>query len=142
MCAAAGVTRGALRLYERAGLLPRPPRTASGYRQYDADTVARLIAIRNLKEIGFTLKEAALLLGERSAGRLRPARLRELARAQASAIDARIARLRAVRRYVVAVAEGDLSVLDDPECAFLVEFLSAEAAAAQTTENVKRKRKT
>jgi MerR family copper efflux transcriptional regulator len=52
-----------IRYYEREGILPEPPRTASGYRQYtDADRW-RLAFIRRGKTLGFTLKEIAELLG-------------------------------------------------------------------------------
>jgi MerR family copper efflux transcriptional regulator len=125
LCRSAGVTRGQLRVYEREGLLEAPPRTASGYRVWPADTPGRLLAIRQLKEVGFTLREIAMLLAERDVGAMSPARLKRLAREQVVAIDARIARLQVVREYVAAVAVGDRSVLDDPECSFLVSFLAA-----------------
>jgi len=35
-----------IRFYEREGLLVRPPRTRSGYRQYAADTIPRIRFIR------------------------------------------------------------------------------------------------
>ncbi len=129
LCGQAGVTRGTLRVYERAGLLPEPLRTPAGYRHYPPDTVARLTAIRQLKEIGFTLREIALLLAESELGRITPARLRKLAREQAIEIDRRIARLQVVREYVAAVAAGDRSVLGDPACDFLLKFLAAGETA-------------
>lgn len=132
LCLAAGVSRGVLRLYEREGLLPSPVRSAAGYRQYPADEVLRLQAIRGLKELGFTLKEIALLLGEREAQAIDTARLQALAQAQLSAIDARITRLQLVRSYVATVASGDLSAIDDPECQFLLDFLGASATTAGT----------
>ena len=130
LCRIAGVTRGQLRLYERDGLLEAPARTAAGYRTWPADTPARLAAIRQLKEVGFTLREIALLLAERDLGTMTASQLARLAREQLVAIDARIARLQVVREYVDAVARGDRSVLDDPDCAFLVRFLAADAGAA------------
>jgi MerR family copper efflux transcriptional regulator len=131
LCRIAGVTRGQLRIYERDGLLEAPARTAAGYRTWPADTLARLAAIRQLKEVGFTLREIALLLAERDQGTMTASQLARLAREQLVAIDARIARLQVVREYVDAVAQGDRSVLDDPDCAFLVRFLAADAGAAQ-----------
>lgn len=127
LCDAAGVSRGMLRLYEREGLLPEPPRTAARYRQYPASEVQRLLAIRSLKELGFTLRDIALLLAERDSGPLDAQRLQGLAQAQLVAIDARIARLQLVRGYVAAVAAGDLSAMDDPECRFLHDFLAVGA---------------
>lgn len=52
-----------IRYYERQGLLSKPDRRPSGYRQYDASVVARLQFIRRTKELGFTLVEIKELLG-------------------------------------------------------------------------------
>ena len=61
----AGVNVETLRYYERRGLLPEPPRRASGYRQYSQDDVARLQFIKCAKELGFTLQEVQELLNLR-----------------------------------------------------------------------------
>jgi MerR family copper efflux transcriptional regulator len=127
VCAAAQVSRGQLRVYEREGLIPPPRRTGGGFRDYPADTVARLQAIRQLKEVGFTLAEIALLLAEGDAGQLDEARMQALAAQQLDVIDQRIGNLKVVRRFVAAVAAGDMSALNDPACSFLVQFLSSGA---------------
>jgi len=54
-----------VRFYEREGLIDKPPRRASGYRQYPEETVHRLRFIRRAKELGFTLKEIKELLALR-----------------------------------------------------------------------------
>ncbi len=134
LCAAASATRGMLRLYEAEGLLAPPARSSAGYRRYPADTVDRVQAIRLLKELGFTLRDIGLLLSERDEGAIDPARMQALAAAQVATIDARMARLALVRRYVAAVAAGDLSQLqDDAECQFLVDFMAAAPIVAPTT---------
>lgn len=125
LCEIAQVTRGQLRVYEREGLIPPPRRTPGGFRDYPPDTVARLQAIRQLKEIGFSLAEIALLLAEGDAGEIDVPRMRELATAQLGEIDRRIANLKVVRRFVAAVSEGDMTALNDPECSFLVQFLAS-----------------
>jgi MerR family transcriptional regulator, copper efflux regulator len=125
VCAAAQVTRGQLRVYEREGLIPEPRRTEGGFRDYPSDTLARLQAIRQLKEIGFSLAEIALLLAEGDAGQLDEARMQALAVQQLQSIDTRLANLKVVRRFVAAVAEGDMTALNDPECSFLVQFLAS-----------------
>jgi MerR family transcriptional regulator, copper efflux regulator len=51
-----------IRYYERQGLLVKPHRRPSGYRQYDGAVVARLQFIRRAKELGFTLAEIKELL--------------------------------------------------------------------------------
>ncbi len=62
MAAGAGVNIQTVRYYERRGLLPRAPRTASGYRQYDPEAVARLRFIKRAQDLGFSLQEIAELL--------------------------------------------------------------------------------
>lgn len=59
---ASGVGVETIRFYEREGLLPRPDRTASGYRNYPAETARRLRFIRRARDLGFTLPEIGELL--------------------------------------------------------------------------------
>lgn len=58
----AGVNIDTIRYYERNGLLPKPVRRASGYREYTAADLDRLSFIRRSKELGFSLAEIAELL--------------------------------------------------------------------------------
>ena len=57
-----------VRFYERRGLLPKPARTAAGYRLYRPDMVARLRFIRRAKVLGFSLAEIETLLRLQDAG--------------------------------------------------------------------------
>jgi MerR family transcriptional regulator, copper efflux regulator len=57
-----GVTADAIRFYERNALLPHPPRTAGGFRQYGLEDVATLEFIRLVQRLGFTLREIRELL--------------------------------------------------------------------------------
>src|SRR6267378_896262 len=61
-----GLTPDAIRFYERNALLPRPPRTAGGFRQYAETDVETLGFIRQVQGLGFTLKEVRELLELRS----------------------------------------------------------------------------
>jgi MerR family copper efflux transcriptional regulator len=54
-----------IRYYERRGLLPKPPRRWSGYRQYSQDDIGRLQFIKRAQELGFSLSEIAELLSLR-----------------------------------------------------------------------------
>lgn len=58
----AGVTVRAVRHYHDIGLLPEPVRDHSGYRNYDAAAVVRLIRIRTLAEAGVPLARVQDLL--------------------------------------------------------------------------------
>ena len=73
---AAGVHVETIRYYERRGLLPEPPRRASGYRVYAQDSTARLCFIKNLQTLGFSLKEIQELIDLRFLGRANCAEVR------------------------------------------------------------------
>ena len=59
---AAGVGVETVRFYEREGLIKRPVKKNTGYRQYQADDARRIIFIKRTQELGFTLKEIQELL--------------------------------------------------------------------------------
>lgn len=62
-----GINVQTIRFYEREGLLPRVPRSSSGYRQFDADLIKRIQFIRHAQEVGFSLREISELLSLRAA---------------------------------------------------------------------------
>ena len=51
-----------IRHYDDVGLVVPSARSAGGFRLYTGDDVARLIAIRRMKPLGFTLEEMRELL--------------------------------------------------------------------------------
>lgn len=57
-----GLSVDAIRFYERNGLLPRPPRTAGGFRRYDENDVETLAFVRRAQGLGFKLSEIRGLL--------------------------------------------------------------------------------
>src|SRR5713101_5119376 len=61
----AGLNLETVRFYERRGLLPKPPRTASRYRLFPADAARRLRFIRRTQELGLSLTEIGDLLSLR-----------------------------------------------------------------------------
>jgi DNA-binding transcriptional MerR regulator len=66
-----GLTPDAIRFYERNALLPRPPRTAGGFREYADSDLETLAFIRRVKNLGFKLSEIRGLLRLRG-NRLQP----------------------------------------------------------------------
>ncbi len=62
-----------IRYYERAGLLPPSPRTASGYREYRSDHLQRLVFQRRSRQRGFSIKQAQCLLVESAQAQKGPA---------------------------------------------------------------------
>ena len=57
-----GLSVDAIRFYERNALLPRPPRTQGGFRQYSENDVETLSFIGRVQNLGFTLREVRDLL--------------------------------------------------------------------------------
>ena len=66
-----GISADAIRFYERNALLPRPPRTQGGFRQYAETDVETLAFIRRVQGLGFKLNEIRGLLNLRG-NRLQP----------------------------------------------------------------------
>lgn len=65
----AGVSVRTLRHYHAIGLLPEPKRTANGYRTYEATHLLRLLRIRQLASLGFSLEQIGPMLDELDAER-------------------------------------------------------------------------
>lgn len=102
----AGVGIDTVRYYEREGLLPLPPRAASGYRAYAAGDVRRLQFVRRAKALGFTLPQIRELLAlSRHAGQ-DMAQLQAAAREKLQEIDARLAELARVRAALAVLVES------------------------------------
>lgn len=87
---AAGVNPQTLRYYERRGLLAEPDRTLGGHRQYPAEAVTLLRAIKAAQRLGFSLDEVADLLGHHHGD------LRDQAKVKLAEVEARITDLQAI----------------------------------------------
>lgn len=111
-----------VRLYERLGLLKKPGRRASGYREYTEDAVLSIRFIKQAKGLGFTLNEIKSLIDMRRKGSHTVAEMRAVAETKLSAIDEKIRQLQAMRE---AIQKG-LSNCDCPEqfpaCVFVELF--------------------
>lgn len=61
---ASGLSRDTIRFYEKNGLIAvgRKERRFNNYKEYSAETLKRLLSIKQLKGFGFTLNEIADLL--------------------------------------------------------------------------------
>lgn len=100
-----GVRADTIRYYERAGLLPRPERTASDYRSYEESAVDRLRFIQGGQRLGLRLREIKALLDVRDTGQCPCEPAGELLRHHIADIDRELARLRGLRRELVAMAD-------------------------------------
>ena len=101
-----------VRFYERHGLLPKPQRKASGYRQYSAEDARRLVFIRRAKDLGFALADIGELLklrGQGDGSGRNVARVRSVAKQKLQTVEAKIAeleRLRDVLQELVTACPG------------------------------------
>ncbi|HEY1446272.1 MAG TPA: MerR family transcriptional regulator [Acidimicrobiales bacterium] len=100
---AAGVHIETIRYYERRGLLPEPPRTSSGYRQYGPDDLWRLEFIGRAKALGFTLTEVGGLLSDGT--RDDPISVRVMVQRKLEAIEQRQRELAGVRTRLARLAD-------------------------------------
>jgi DNA-binding transcriptional MerR regulator len=98
VAALAGVRVDTIRYYERIGLLPKPHRTAAGYRVYGPGVLNRLTLIRSAQRFGFPLRAIAGFLRVRESGGAPCHDVRAAAQRLLDAVDREIAELTATRR--------------------------------------------
>lgn len=115
----AGVNIQTLRYYERRGLLPKPRRRDSGYREYDSETVQLVRFIKRAQELGFTLSEVAELVQLRKIDPRRPTKVRALATAKLEDIEQKMQRLGAMRQALLGLVEECACRDKTPACAII-----------------------
>lgn len=93
-----GINLETVRYYERRGLLPKPPRSASGYRLFPAEAARRLRFIRRAQELGFSLREIRELLSLRVSPGKTSQDIRKRAEAKITDIQSKIKSLEAMEK--------------------------------------------
>lgn len=96
---ATGVKVETIRYYEHIGLLPEPPRSASGYRQYTRRHQDLLSFVRRGRELGFALDDIRNLLALQQGG-MACGKVQTLTRQHLQALDARIRDLTRLREQL------------------------------------------
>lgn len=127
----AGIGVETVRYYEREGLLPPPPRSASGYRHYPADSVRRLAFIRHAKALGFSLADIRELLTLKAEPGASSVAVRQLAQAKLMEIREKIAALEKIQQtleHLVDECPGHVPTADCP-------ILGALAETGDRTDN-------
>src|SRR4030095_1425324 len=94
---AAGVSVQTIRFYERRGLLPAPPRLSSGYRDYPAEMLSRVLLIKQMQGLGLTLRERERFIRLLESEPHNPAERRKCVEAKLRGIDDQIQRLQTMR---------------------------------------------
>ena len=104
MAERAKVSLQTIRYYEREGLLPKPPRLASGYRTFPDSSADRVRFIKRAQELGFSLAEIRELL---SMGRGASAQeMRNRAKAKVAEIERKIRALREMKSALNKLTES------------------------------------
>lgn len=125
----AGLNPETLRYYEHLGLIDPPGRSANGYRVYAPATLSRLAVIRELKGLGFTLREIRVVLVQSAQRRLTCGNAAPLADRKLAELDAKIQALQRTRRRLVRLRDACSATGGAVRCAVAA---LAEGAAAST----------
>jgi DNA-binding transcriptional MerR regulator len=99
------LTTKTIRYYESIGLLDEPPRTASGYREYDDAAAERLRFIRDAQSSGLSLSEVQSILELKDAGSRSCDHTMSLLDRHIAEIDEQMARLAVARQELRELAE-------------------------------------
>ena len=103
---ASGVGIETVRFYEREGLLEQPARKLSGYRQYDAEAIARLRFIKQAQRLGFTLREIKELLALKLDPNSTRKQVKDRAVAKIADIEQRIADLKRMKKALAPLIQA------------------------------------
>jgi len=101
----AGCKVETVRYYERIGLLPSPPRTRTGRRNYGEGEVERLRFIRRCRELGFNLKDVQALSDLSALSSENCAQVKEVAEAHTKLLREKIADLVRVESWLAQMIE-------------------------------------
>jgi MerR family transcriptional regulator, copper efflux regulator len=100
------VSRKALRLYEAAGILPAPRRSAAGYRVYGSDALDLLAFVRQAQRLGFSLDEIKEIVAIQRSGRQPCPQVHGLVLRKRADLNRRLADLSEMRKRLDAVLRG------------------------------------
>jgi MerR family copper efflux transcriptional regulator len=127
-----GISTDTLRHYERLGLLPKPPRTSGGYRDYPFNALNRVRLIRRAMSVGFSLPELSTILKMRDGGQAPCRRVQTIAETKLKQVRQQIRDLIAMRDQLDTILkswETKLAHTRKGEPAGLLEGLPQEFAA-------------
>jgi len=120
-----GVGIETVRFYEQKGLIEKPERSPSGYRQYTQDFVKRIQFIQQAKELGFSLKEISDLLSLRVDPRNSCKDVKNMAEEKISSVEEKIRKLKKIGTALKKLAAACRGIGPTSECPIL-EALEAK----------------
>lgn len=99
-CRRSELTRDAVRLYVRLGLVRPAVDAGNRYQYFTSADVERVAVIRMAQQLGFTLKQIVALNREYEAGAMDTGRKLAVMRKQLQAVEAQAARIETMRAYL------------------------------------------
>jgi DNA-binding transcriptional MerR regulator len=133
---AAGVHTETVRYYERRGLIPSPPRSGAGYRQYSPETARRVQFIKRAQALGFMLDEIQGLLTLRVAPGRGGAAVEREARRVIGRSDGRVGELQRMKGALARLAQACHDRTATDECPILDALDEGDTRASPTVELV------
>ena len=103
----AGVGVETIRFYERRGLIPQPPKPATGgFRDYPAATLSQIHFIREAQDLGFSLEEISDLMSLRADPKANCAQVQRRAEAKLAEVEEKIERLKGMGQALERLIEA------------------------------------
>ena len=122
-----------VRYYERRGLIPKPPRSKSGYRQYCQEAITRIHFIKRAKELGFSLNEISELLSLRVDPDTTCDMVKSHAGVKVADIEGKIATLKKMKLALVKLTKLCHGAGPTSECPIL-DFLEAQEDNCESSD--------
>lgn len=105
IAARVGANPKTIRFYESIGVIPEPPRTSGGYRDYEEEHVERLQFIRGGQRLGLKLEDIAEVLAFRDRGERPCDFVVEVVRREVDLLASRIPEMRRMKRELETLLE-------------------------------------
>ncbi|MCB1827016.1 MAG: heavy metal-responsive transcriptional regulator [Coxiellaceae bacterium] len=121
-----GVTTVTLRYYERIKLIPKPDRSASGYRYYPANIISRIRFIQRAKTLGFSLQDIDELLSLHELKRSKSSPVRNKVLRKIDDVKSKISDLEIIQNTLeklVATCDGKMAV---EKCPIITHIYSGD----------------
>lgn len=120
-----GLNSKMIRRYEELGILPRPKRKDSGYRQYSETDVHNAKFVKRARELGFSMKDIKVLLGLWRNKNRASAQVKKIAKNHIDELEAKlhdIQQMLNTLKHLSKNCHGD----SRPECPILDELVCAK----------------
>jgi DNA-binding transcriptional MerR regulator len=140
-----GLSPDTIRYYERKGILPESPRTASGYRIYGRDAIDRVRLVQRALQLGFTLAELSEILQMHDGGGVPCHRVLNMTEEKICSLEQQIEELRRTQRYMRQLVRQwrvKLAHTTPGSKAMLLHSLADKPASrAKSVDNFKRRKR-